>query len=282
MFAKSAGVIDFNHPVLKLSSLTPEDFFVLLGKIQTVYVYGDEARSLIPEDGQKGFMDHCYQRIGEAYFRTPRTTITSWVNLLSVIEQDPSLDWQQLTGQIEVKKDMGGSADLEVADVDPGMLGISPVSEMMNSPVSNSELPNSFELLDSRIKQWIWASNWPELRDAQARAIPLILDGSDDVIIAATTASGKTEAAFFPSPISTRSALPTRTIQRSSIPPLKALINDQWRRLDELTEKMEIDVTPWHGDIGQQRKERFLKNPKGCLLITPESLEVCFAAAATA
>ena len=123
MFAKSAGVIDFNHPVLKLSSLTPEDFFVLLGKIQTVYVYGDEARSLIPEDGQKAFMNHCYQRIGEAYFRTPRTTITSWVNLLSVLEQNPSLDWQQLTGQIEVKKDMGGSADLDVKDVDPGMLG---------------------------------------------------------------------------------------------------------------------------------------------------------------
>ena len=128
-FAKSAGVIDFNHPVLKLSSLTPEDFFVLLGKIQTVYVYGDEARSLIPEEGQKAFMDHCYQRIGEAYFRTPRTTITSWVNLLSVIEQNPSIDWQQLTGQVEVKKDIGGSADLEVADVDPGMLGTSGIGD---------------------------------------------------------------------------------------------------------------------------------------------------------
>ena len=123
MFAKSAGVVDFNHPVLKLSSLTPEDFFVLLGKIQTVYVYGDEARGMIPEDGQKAFMDHCYQRIGEAYFRTPRTTITSWVNLLSVLEQNPSLDWQQLTGQIEVKKDNGGSADLDVEDIDPSMLG---------------------------------------------------------------------------------------------------------------------------------------------------------------
>jgi len=142
----------------------------------------------------------------------------------------------------------------------------------MNSPISSSELPNSFELLDSRIKQWIWASNWTELRDAQARAIPLILDGSDDVIIAATTASGKTEAAFFP--ILTRLGAPSPQEPLAIyISPLKALINDQWRRLDELTEKMEIDVTPWHGDIGQQRKERFLKNPKGCLLITPESLE---------
>jgi P-loop Domain of unknown function (DUF2791) len=68
-------------------------------------------------------MSHCFERIGEAYFRTPRTTITSWVNLLSVLEQNPSLDWQQLTGQIEIKKDAGGSADLEVEDVDPSMLG---------------------------------------------------------------------------------------------------------------------------------------------------------------
>lgn len=123
MFAKKAGVIDYNHPVLRLSGLTPEDFFVLLGKIQTVYVNGEESRRVIPEEGQKAFMDHCYERIGEAYFRTPRTTITSWVNLLSVLEQNPSLDWQQLTGQLEVKKDTGGSADLEVEDIDPGMLG---------------------------------------------------------------------------------------------------------------------------------------------------------------
>ena len=132
---------------------------------------------------------------------------------------------------------------------------------MMNSPVSNSELPNSFELLDSRIKQWIWVSNWTELRDAQARAIPLILDGSDDVIIAATTASGKTEAAFFP--ILTRLGAPSPQEPLAIyISPLKALINDQWRRLDELTEKMEIDVTPWHGDIGQQRKGASSRTPK--------------------
>jgi ATP-dependent Lhr-like helicase len=142
----------------------------------------------------------------------------------------------------------------------------------MNSPPSSSEPPSSFELLDSRVKQWIWASGWTELRDAQERAIPLILDGSNDVIIAATTASGKTEAAFFP--ILTRLAAPAPQKPLAIyVSPLKALINDQWRRLDELTEKMEIEVTPWHGDIGQQRKERFLKAPNGCLLITPESLE---------
>jgi ATP-dependent Lhr-like helicase len=144
--------------------------------------------------------------------------------------------------------------------------------EMMNSPPSNSEQASSFELLDSRIQQWIWASGWTELRDAQERAIPLILDGNEDVIIAATTASGKTEAAFFP--ILTRLGAPAPQEPLAIyISPLKALINDQWRRLEELTETMKIEVTPWHGDVGQQRKDRFLKQPKGCLLITPESLE---------
>ena len=68
---------------------------------------------------------------------------------------------------------------------------------MTNSQPSSSE-PASFDLLDLRIQQWIWKSGWTELRDAQDRAIPVILDGSSDVIIAAATAAGKTEAAFLP------------------------------------------------------------------------------------
>jgi ATP-dependent helicase Lhr and Lhr-like helicase len=142
---------------------------------------------------------------------------------------------------------------------------------MTNSPVSHSESA-SFRLLDKRIQRWIWDARWTELRDAQERAIPLILDGKDDVIIAASTASGKTEAAFLPilTRLAATSGSPSLAIYVS---PLKALINDQWRRLEELTETLEIPVTPWHGDIGQQRKARFLKEPAGCLLITPESLE---------
>jgi ATP-dependent Lhr-like helicase len=142
---------------------------------------------------------------------------------------------------------------------------------MTNLPVSSSESA-SFRLLDERIQRWIWTAGWTELRDAQERAIPLILDGKSDVIIAASTASGKTEAAFLPilTRLAATSGSPSLAIYVS---PLKALINDQWRRLEELTETLEIPVTPWHGDVGQQRKARFLKQPAGCLLITPESLE---------
>ena len=142
---------------------------------------------------------------------------------------------------------------------------------MTHSPASSSD-SRTFDQLDQRIQQWIWNSGWKELRDAQERAIPLILEGGRDVIIAASTASGKTEAAFFPILTSLARTSNARSLALY-VSPLKALINDQWRRLDELAERLEIPVTPWHGDIGQPKKSRFLKDSRGCLLITPESLE---------
>lgn len=144
---------------------------------------------------------------------------------------------------------------------------------MTNSPNSSSE-PRSrnYEKLDPRIQRWIWESGWTELRDAQERAITPILAGDRDVIIAASTASGKTEAAFLP--ILTRVAEPGEEMKLVLyISPLKALINDQWQRLELLCESLEIPVTPWHGDVAASRKGKFQKRPGGCLLITPESLE---------
>lgn len=140
----------------------------------------------------------------------------------------------------------------------------------MSSPPSNSS--GSFDLLDERIQRWIWEARWTELKDAQERAIPVILEGGRDVIIASATASGKTEAAFLP--ILTRLLHDEQLVPCVLyISPLKALINDQWGRLEALCESLEVPVTPWHGDISDAKKKRFLKHPRGCLLITPESLE---------
>lgn len=142
----------------------------------------------------------------------------------------------------------------------------------MNLSASNSEaLSSSFFLLDKRIQRWIWDSGWDELKDIQEQSIPLILAAQKDVILAAATASGKTEAAFLP--------ILTRMLQEPEIgsvlyiSPLKALINDQFGRLELLCEKLEIPVTPWHGDSGVTKKKKFLQSQKGVVLITPESLE---------
>ncbi|RJR46234.1 MAG: ATP-binding protein [Desulfobacteraceae bacterium] len=112
-FAKG-GLVDFSGPVARLASLSPEDFYVLLQKIRHVYASGDSARYTIPDEGLQSFMSHCLKRIGEAYFRTPRTTITSFINLLSVLEQNPGARWQEILCHVEIERDTGGAADLQV------------------------------------------------------------------------------------------------------------------------------------------------------------------------
>lgn len=125
--------------------------------------------------------------------------------------------------------------------------------------------------LDSRIQHYLWAEGWGSLREVQERAIPLVLPGDRDVLIAASTASGKTEAAFLP-------ALTHLLTEPDGglivyISPLKALINDQFARLERLCENLDVPVWRWHGDVSASSKHKFLQKPAGVLLITPESLE---------
>lgn len=108
------GLVDFTGPVVRLASLSPEEFYVLLGKLRDVYASGYATQYLLPDDGITAFMTQCQQRLGENYFRTPRTTITAFINLLSVLDQNRAADWKSMVGQVEVKPDDGGLADKEV------------------------------------------------------------------------------------------------------------------------------------------------------------------------
>lgn len=145
----------------------------------------------------------------------------------------------------------------------------------MSSALSSSDPAQSFGRLDPRLQRWIWQSGWKTLRDVQARAIPLLLTGEQDVVLAAGTAQGKTEAAFLPI-LSSLAESPDLSATVAYISPLKALINDQFDRLVEIAGQVELPVTPWHGDVSQAPKARYLREPRGCLLITPESLEALF------
>lgn len=112
------GLVDFSGPVVRLSSLTAEDFYVLLTKIRHVYAAGDVAKYLFPDEAIHQFMTHCAGRIGDSFFRTPRTTITAFINLLAVLEQNPGVDWQSLIGSVEVAQDHGGDGDLAIQEDD--------------------------------------------------------------------------------------------------------------------------------------------------------------------
>lgn len=142
----------------------------------------------------------------------------------------------------------------------------------MNLPVSAYNHDNPFNLLDPQICNWIYEMGWSELREIQVKSIEAILTTESDIIISANTSAGKTEAAFLP--VLTQIAkISEPGFQVMYISPLKALINDQERRLDSLSRHMDIKVTPWHGDISQSIKNKSRKAPQGIILTTPESIE---------
>ena len=147
---------------------------------------------------------------------------------------------------------------------------------MTNSPHSNSSQSVVFDSLADPVKRWIWRKNWKSLHDIQEKAIPIVLDGESDIIIAAPTAGGKTEAAFLPLISAVLDSPGKGGFDLVYVSPLRALINDQFDRLDDLCKNVEIPVHPWHGDISRSVKNRANKTPRGILLITPESLEAIF------
>ncbi|KAB8066672.1 ATP-binding protein [Janthinobacterium violaceinigrum] len=110
----AAGLVDYSGPVLRLASLTPEDFYVLLQKLRNVHAYGVAEKFALPDEAIHAYMEHCARRVGEVYFRTPRTTITSFVGLLAVLEQNPAARWQELLEEVDVFVDTGGVADAQL------------------------------------------------------------------------------------------------------------------------------------------------------------------------
>ncbi len=135
-----------------------------------------------------------------------------------------------------------------------------------------SPMPSPYNRLAPFIKEYIYAQGWTELRPIQIEACRAIFDSDAHLLIAAGTASGKTEAAFLP--VLTRlHEDPPKTVGVMYIGPIKALINDQFDRLTDLLKYADIPVWAWHGDVVQSRKKNLLKDPRGILQITPESLE---------
>lgn len=131
---------------------------------------------------------------------------------------------------------------------------------------------DAFQALAPYIQEYIYANGWQELRAIQVAAIDVILKHQDNLLLSSGTASGKTEAAFLPV-LTDLQQHPSGSVAVLYISPLKALINDQFKRLDDLLQASGLKVYKWHGDASQAQKQRLLKKPEGILQITPESLE---------
>jgi len=134
-------------------------------------------------------------------------------------------------------------------------------------------MSGAFERLHKTIQNILWDMKWTQLFGFQVEAINAWFDKKVDILLMANTASGKTEAAFLPILSELAEDKAEGSIRVIYIGPLKALINDQFQRLEELCRRSDIPVHRWHGDVGTNRKKQLIKNPAGILLITPESME---------
>ncbi len=122
------------------------------------------------------------------------------------------------------------------------------------------------------IQDFIYRQGWETLREVQTAAAKTLFETDHNLLVTSSTASGKTEAAFFPI-LSDLWENPPASVGALYIAPLKSLINDQFYRMEELLDEAGIAVTHWHGDVAGSHKNKLLQNPTGILQITPESLE---------
>lgn len=122
------------------------------------------------------------------------------------------------------------------------------------------------------IQDYIYRCKWEELHPVQVAAAEVIFDTDENLLLSSGTASGKTEAAFLPV-LTQLWENPSASVGVLYVSPLKALINDQFQRLEALLEEAEIPVTKWHGDASQAAKKKLVRSPRGVMQTTPESLE---------
>lgn len=124
------GLVDYTGPVLRLPNLSPEELYVLLGKVRHVFAGGDIGRYLVPDEALTSFMTRCKTRVGDAYFRTPRTTIKEFVNLLAVLEQNPGVNWADLVDRVDLSP-----------EVDPSLTPLEDQAEV-GGPTSRHMMPD--------------------------------------------------------------------------------------------------------------------------------------------
>ncbi|MCK4843289.1 MAG: ATP-binding protein [Methylococcales bacterium] len=124
-FAKKAGVLDYSSPAMHLASLTPEELFILLKNLRHVFASGDTEKYLVSDEALEAFLRHCSEKIGDAYFRTPRNTIKAFIDMLAILDQNDNLKWNDMISSIELHKEKTSDMpDIQPA-TDDGLAGFS-------------------------------------------------------------------------------------------------------------------------------------------------------------
>lgn len=104
-FAKAQGLVDYNAPALHMTNLSQEDLYILLSKLRDIFNSGIDSPIQIPDEALEAFMSHCFNKIGDSYFKTPRNTIKAFLDLMDVLQQNRHLKWSDMLEQIAITQD---------------------------------------------------------------------------------------------------------------------------------------------------------------------------------
>ena len=87
-----------------------------------------------------------------------------------------------------------------------------------------TEAERIFDRFPPFVKEYIFSRGWKELREVQLQAAKVIFDTEDNLLLSSSTASGKTEAVFFPILADICDHPPQGGISVLYIAPLKRLV----------------------------------------------------------
>ncbi|MEB2836762.1 MAG: DEAD/DEAH box helicase [Desulfurococcales archaeon] len=128
-------------------------------------------------------------------------------------------------------------------------------------------------MLSPRVADLVAERGWTRLTRAQEEAIPAILRGAN-VLIMAPTGAGKTEAALLPVLSMMESLGSVEPVSLLYVTPMKALINDLYKRIRWWAQRLGLRVSRKHGDTPASERSRRLRLTPHILITTPESLKI--------
>lgn len=99
---ETAEIRDFAQPVIKLLPLNHNEIFVLLTKLKSIFEINYKTELNVSDDDITTFMEEMFNKPGASEFLTPREVIRDFLNILSIIRQNPAVDKKKLFGEIEI------------------------------------------------------------------------------------------------------------------------------------------------------------------------------------
>ncbi len=104
---------DFSQPVIKLQPLDHNEIFVLLKKLKEIYDFNYETEIDIGDNDIQMYMEDMFNKPGADEFLTPREVIRDFLNILSLLRQNPSADKSNLISEINIKDERPKELDID-------------------------------------------------------------------------------------------------------------------------------------------------------------------------